>query len=79
MRRSRMIRLYGGGALIFSEYGKLKYHVGTGVRSRHQSERLQCLWDNGYFDDDAPPAAARIARMHQHRTLRPLRETREDW
>lgn len=79
MRRSRMIRLYGGGALIFSEYGKLKYHIGTGVRSRHQSERLQCLWDNGYFDDDAPPAAARIARMHQHRALRPLRETREDW
>ena len=78
MRRSRLVHLYGGGALIFSEYGRLKYHIGTGVCSRHQSERLQCLWDNGYFDVEVP-AAARIARMHQHRSLRPLRETREDW
>jgi hypothetical protein len=78
MRKSRLIRLYGGGALIFSEYGRLKYHIGTGVLSRHQSERLQCLWDNGYFDGEAP-TAARIARMHQQRALRPLRETREDW
>jgi hypothetical protein len=79
MRRSRLIRLYGGGTLIFSEYGQLKYHVGTGVRSARQSERLQCLWDHGYFDEQASPTATRIARMHQHRALRPLREIREDW
>jgi hypothetical protein len=79
MRRSRLIRLYGGGSLIFSEFGQLKYHIGTGVLSRRQAERLQHLWDSGFFDDEAAPTAARIARMHRHRALRPLQEAREDW
>lgn len=78
MRRSRLITLYGGGALIFSEYGQLKYHVGTGVVSPHQTERLQSLWDSGYFDT-GPRPAARIAQMHNHRSLKPLREPRVDW
>jgi hypothetical protein len=78
MRSSRLITLYGGGTLIFNEYGQLKFHVGTGVASRHQSARLQSLWDNGYFEEPAP-AAARIARMHRHRALKPLKEPREDW
>ena len=80
MRRSRMIRLYGGGALIFGEYGQLKFHVGTGVTSKRQTARLQSLWDNGYFDDGETTAtSARIARMHRHRALRPPQPPREDW
>jgi hypothetical protein len=78
MRHSRLITLYGGGTLIFDEYGQLKFHIGTGVTSRRQSARLQSLWDNDYFDDTAS-TAARIARMHRHRTLKPLREPREEW
>jgi len=78
MRRSRMITLYGGGTLVFSDYGQLKFHVGTGVRSRRQSARLQSLWDNGYFED-ASSTAARVARMHRHRALKPLKEPREEW
>ncbi|HKY29569.1 MAG TPA: hypothetical protein VJM12_16645 [Pyrinomonadaceae bacterium] len=78
MHRSRLVKLYGGGTLIFSEYGQLKYHIGTGVVSRHQSERLQSLWDSGYFEASASPAA-RIAQMHNHRSLKPLREPRVEW
>lgn len=79
MLRSRMITLYGGGTLVFSEFGQLKFHVGTGVRSRRQSGRLQSLWDNGYFEETSSSTAARIARMHRHRLLKPVREPREEW
>ena len=80
MRRSRMIRLYGGGALIFGEYGQLKFHIGTGVTSKRQTARLQSLWDNGFFDDDGTTATSpRIAQMHRHRALRPPKPPREDW
>ena len=79
MRLSRQIRLYGGGSLIFDEYGRLKYHIGTGVVKPAQSARLQSLWDRGYFDGPAAGPAGRIAQMHRHRALRPLHEPREDW
>jgi hypothetical protein len=78
MRLSRVIHLYGGGSLIFDEYGRLKYHIGTGVVRPAQGARLQSLWDRGYFEG-APAPTARIAQMHRHRALRPLREPREDW
>jgi hypothetical protein len=78
MRRSRLITLYGGGTLILGEFGQLKYHVGTGVARPAQSARLKSLWEQGYFEDGAS-ASARIAQMHRHRELRPVREIREDW
>lgn len=78
MRTSRMVTLYGGGSLIFNEFGQLKYHVGTGVCRPAQSARLQSLWDNGYFDD-APAPSARIAQMHRNRQLHPIRNSKEEW
>lgn len=77
MRNNRLITLYGGGSLIFSEYGRLKFHVGTGVRSSKQSARLQSLWDRGYFQ--AKDTSALVARMHRDRVLRPLRSIEEGW
>jgi hypothetical protein len=70
MPTNLLITLYGGGSLIFSEYGQLKFHVGTGVRSPRQSGRLQSLWDRGELATPAP-STARIRRMHQARALRP--------
>jgi hypothetical protein len=78
MTRSHAVVLYGGGTLIFSEYAKLKFHIGTGVASPRQSARLQSLWDNGYFDG-AKSATARIAQMHRNGALRPIREPGEGW
>lgn len=80
MRRSRLITLYGGGALIFGEYGQLKFHIGSGVKSARQSDRLQSLWDRGYFADSAGAGGARFANMHRDRSLRPLTPPQEeDW
>jgi hypothetical protein len=79
MTRSHLITLYGGGTLVFNEYGQLKFHIGTGVTSSLQSARLQSLWDNGYFEDDAGTTAARLTRIHRNRVLNPVRAVREEW
>jgi hypothetical protein len=54
---NRRLRIFGGGALIFSEYGQLKYHIPA--RKKHfeldrQSKRLESLAAGGFFDE--PPA-----------------------
>lgn len=77
------ITLYGGGTLVFGEYGQLKFHIGTGVTSRKQTARLQSLCDNGYFDEtgdtSATSSAARITRLHRNRALRPTPPPSEKW
>ena len=53
--------------------------------SGKQTERLQSLWDNGYFSDTegeggtASFTASRIARLHRNRALRPARSPQEEW
>ena len=40
----RRVRIFGGGALIFDEYGQLKYQIANGWRtSKHQQVRLDYL------------------------------------
>lgn len=44
------VRLLGGGALIFDEFGHLKYHVQNGLLSPdRQSARLKHLAESGFF------------------------------
>jgi hypothetical protein len=78
MPTNRLIDLYGGGTLVFNEYGLLKFHIATGVKSPRQSDRLQSLWDRGYFVRQ-PSASARIASLHRDRVLRPCRSFAEAW
>ena len=41
------VTLYGGGALIFDEYGRLKFHVRNKIlNSERQTRRLRYLWRN---------------------------------
>jgi len=50
MPDAQSIELYGGGTLIFDEFGKLKYHVRKPVfDAKRQSERLEFLWRSGHF------------------------------
>ena len=63
------ITLYGGGTLIFDEYGKLKYHIANSIFSRtHQPERIKYLWRYGYIGDPAYTENA-FSRMHLDRVL----------
>ncbi len=75
---NQMVRLFGGGTLIFNEYGLLKFHIGTGVASEKQSERLRSMAERGYF---ARGGARRfgLAGLHVDRALRPCRQPHEEW
>lgn len=75
---NRMVTLYGGGTLIFSEYGLLKFHIGSSVRSEKQSERLQSLADRGYFARSGSHRLG-MAGLHLDRSLRPARQPMEEW
>lgn len=73
-----LVRLYGGGTLIFDQFGRLKFHIGTGVRSNRQTERLQSLWDRGYFArGDA--VGTDLAQLHRQRVLHRVRAPSEQW
>lgn len=75
---NQLISLYGGGTLIFSEYGLLKFHIGSGVASDKQNDRLRSLSERGFF---ARSGARRngVASLHIDRALRPLRNPTEEW
>jgi hypothetical protein len=58
------VRVLGGGALIFDEFGRLKYHVRNAVLNPdRQSERLQHLAESGLFESD-PRKARGFAALH---------------
>ncbi|HEX8986122.1 MAG TPA: hypothetical protein VF767_11830 [Bryobacteraceae bacterium] len=60
----KTVRLLGGGALLFDEFGQLKYHVRNAILSPlRQTRRLQHLFDSGFFDGGAA-AARSFAAMH---------------
>jgi hypothetical protein len=47
----KRVRLFGGGALIFNEYGQLKYQIRNTIENaKKQTARLQYLWETGFFD-----------------------------
>jgi hypothetical protein len=74
MPPSTVVTLYGGSALIFDEYGRLKYSIGNSIFDptrentlRRQTERLEYLWESGYYDKGAGKLNA-FARMHRLRS-----------
>jgi hypothetical protein len=53
--RDREVFLYGGGVLIFDEYGRLKFHIHNRLHSfNHQNERIHYLAKEGYFERQRP-------------------------
>jgi hypothetical protein len=65
--------LYGGGVLIFDEYGRLKYHVHNDVfNGPRQSRRLRYLWETGQLTpgrEGGRLQPARLATIHRLRAL----------
>ncbi|HTF45381.1 MAG TPA: hypothetical protein VK641_15860, partial [Terriglobales bacterium] len=65
MPASAPVRLLGGGTLVFDDYGRLKFHIGSGVLSKKQNDRVEAMWRAG-------PEALSVRRfeaMHLDRML----------
>ncbi len=61
------VTLYGGNAMVFNQFGLLKYNIGNSIfNAKRQSKRLSYLWQSGEF---APGASKlrRFATMHRRR------------
>lgn len=72
------LKLFGGGILIFDEYGRLKFHVYNPLTSRRQTNRLRFLWEYGFF---RPNASTRLAfsNLHRRRAADVSERYREEW
>lgn len=74
--------VYGGGVLIFDEYGRLKYHVHNDVFGPRQTERLKYLWETGQLRAGAKGAELSIGRLsevHRSRAIAARRFPLEGW
>ncbi len=61
------VTLYGGNAVIFDEYGHVKYNIGKSILdAKRQTARLDYLWRQGAFDPGATKARA-FSRLHLRR------------
>jgi hypothetical protein len=64
------IRIYGGGALVFDEYGQLKYKIANRIEDhKRQTARLKFLWETGELDSEQK-AGLRFAQLHRTRMSR---------
>jgi hypothetical protein len=73
------VALRGGVALIFDEFGRLKFSVGTNLlNGERQTRGLQHLWDYGYFEPGAS-LRRRFSAMHRLRSLGMHRDPYEEW
>jgi hypothetical protein len=74
--------LYGGGVLIFDEYGQLRFHIHNDVFGRRQAARLAYLWQEGLLrikDGGAGYRAARLSTLHRLRAMDSRRWPAEGW
>lgn len=67
MPTTQYLTVYGGGTLVFDQYGRIKYHIEHRLDDvERQSERLKYLWENGLLDQ-AKEAKNPFATMHRDR------------
>jgi hypothetical protein len=69
------VTLYGGNALIFDEYGHVKYNIGNSVLDperasvqKKQSDRLEYLWRSGAFNESGS-ATSPFRKIHLRRAM----------
>ena len=75
---NRRVRIFGGGTLVFDEYGQLKYHIPDRIEDlerERQRQRLERLAAGGFFAEPPEPrptagAQSHFARLHLARAMR---------
>jgi hypothetical protein len=76
------IRLLGGGALIFDEFGQLKFHIRNALLNpARQTRRLRHLFEAG-VSDGSGAGADRFATLHlkgMQPTIPRFRRERRRW
>ncbi|HEX6046027.1 MAG TPA: hypothetical protein VFZ22_16155 [Pyrinomonadaceae bacterium] len=79
MPADQELKLYGGGTLIFDEYGRVKYHVTNRVNHpQRQTQRLKYLWEYGYYRD--PSSFRNFANLHRKKRAAPFANSiRQEW
>ncbi len=71
----RRIRIFGGGALIFDEYGQLKYQICNRIEdAKRQQSRLDYLAEIGFFEAQPEPKQSTgtlspFAQLHLMRAM----------
>lgn len=64
---NRAITVYGGGTLVFDQFGHIKYHIKRRLNdSARQSDRLEHLYTTGQLDSQ-PDRRLRFANLHRCR------------
>lgn len=80
------VRLFGGGVMLFDEFGNLKYHIRSRIdNAARQNARLEYLWknelksrDGSYGVSDGSSKGMRLAMMHNRRDGNPAGLRRND-
>jgi hypothetical protein len=78
MPRDTEVSLYSGGALVFDEFGHLKYHVPKPFGGDAMTERLQHRWDSGEWSAERR-TVRRFAQLHRMKSSRVNLREREEW
>jgi hypothetical protein len=74
------ILLYGGGVLLFDEYGRLKFHIHNRVdNAERQGRRLRALVEFGHKFNKGASAQRRFSHMHRLRALNAPTRRQEGW
>lgn len=71
------VYLYGGGALIFDEYGHLKYHVANRVCGSKQNGRLAYLTRAGFYGGKS--LRTKFSSLHRLRAFPQIVPMQEGW
>jgi hypothetical protein len=73
------VTLYGGAALVFDEYGRLKFSINNRLdNTARQTRRLKYLWQYGHFNRGAS-LQRRFSRLHRLRAWDTSTPPEEGW
>jgi hypothetical protein len=68
------VTIYGGNAVIFDQYGRVKYNIGNSILDparpevqQRQTQRLAYLWEHGAFESGASKIRA-FSHIHRRRS-----------